>query len=250
LFPSAIQSEYSYAEGHFDVITRPIRQPDPDDYSSEKPAPTHPQQAFVDVNDGKVGLSVINRGLPEYEVKDNADRTIALTLLRSVGDISRDDLLTRPGGNAGWAYETPGGQCLGPHTFQYAIAPHRGTWQDAAIQREAHQHNVPCRVVQTSSRPGPLSRTMSFISIEPAVCIITAIKKSETGDAFIVRFYNASDEAVTAQIRVAQPIKSTELTNLNEETLEALMPASEYTVKVPVGPWEIRTVKFTLESFE
>ena len=244
LFPSDIQADYSYAEGHYDVVKRPIKLPDLNAYPIEKPCPTHPQRAFVDVTDGKVGLAVINQGLPEYEVKDDAGRTIALTLFRGVDAISRPDLLTRPGGNAGWPYATPGGQCLGKHTFRYAIAPHQGNWQDALIYREAHQHNVPCRVVQTESHQGTLPQTLSFVSVTPAAFIISAIKKAEAADALIVRVYNASDAATTGEIRVFQPIKGAALTNLNEELLEAITPSSEYTVAIQARPWEIKTIRF------
>jgi mannosylglycerate hydrolase len=242
LFPSGIQTDYSYAEGHYDVVKRAIRLPDLNEYPIEKPCPTHPQRSLVDVNDGKAGLTIINKGLPEYEVKDDDCRTIALTLLRGVDMISRADLLTRPGGNAGWPYPTPGGQCLGKHTFHYAIAPHQGTWQDALIYREAHQHNVLCRVVQTESHSGELPKTLGFVSVSPASFIVSAIKKAETEDALIVRVYNASDQETTGEIRVFQQIKSAALTNLNEEPLETITPNSEDTVTIHARPWEIKTI--------
>jgi mannosylglycerate hydrolase len=243
LFPSGIQTDYSYAEGHYDVVKRPIKLPDPNAYPIEKPCPTHPQRAFVDVNDGDNGLAIINQGLPEYEVKDDDCRTVALTLLRGVDAISHSDLLTRPGGNAGWPYSTPGGQCLGKHTFHYAIAPHRGTWQDSLVYREAHQHNVPCRIVQADAHPGELPKTLSFVSVSPASFIISAIKKAETEDALIVRVYNASDQETTGEIRVFQQIKRAALTNLNEELLETITPNSEYTVTIQARPWEVKTVQ-------
>ena len=245
LFPSGIDTEYSYAEGHYDVVKRAITLPDPNEYVVEKPSPTHPQRSFVDVNDGDVGIAVINNGLPEYEVRDDEIRTIALTLLRAVNFISRDDLLTRPGGNAGWSYEAPGGQCLGKHTFHYAIAPHEGSWQDALIFREAHQHNSPCRVVQTSSHPGELSQELSFVSVSPASFIISAIKKAEAEEALIVRIYNASDDEVAGEIRVWKKIKGAVLTNLNEESLETITPNSEHTITIQARSWEVKTIKLT-----
>ena len=242
LFPSGIHADYSYAEGQFDVVQRPIRLPDPNAYQIEKPSPTHPQQSFLDVNDGEVGLTLINKGLPEYEVKDDTRRTIALTLLRGVDQISRGDLLTRPGGNAGWPCKTPGGQCLGTHAFHYALAPHRGTWQAGLVHREARQHNVPCRVVQTDSHQGTLAQELSFIEISPASLIISAVKKAETRDALIIRCYNASDEATTGEIRVFPKIKQAALTNLNEEVLEAVTPNSEHSVTFQVRAWEVKTL--------
>ncbi|MCP4403673.1 MAG: hypothetical protein GY801_41005, partial [bacterium] len=215
LFPTGIDTEFSSAEGHYDVVKRAVKLPDPNEYGIEKPSPTHPQRSFVDVSNGEFGLAVINNGLPEYEVKDDACRTIALTLLRSVGFLNQGDLLTRPGGSAGWTYETPGGQCLGKHTFQYAIAPHNGNWQDAVLHREAHQHNISCRSVQTGAHQGEFAQEMSFVSISPVSLIMTAVKKAESGEALIVRYYNASDSEVTGKLELFQAIQRAESTNLN-----------------------------------
>jgi mannosylglycerate hydrolase len=244
LFPSGIQTDYSYAEGQYDVVKRAITLPDPGDNSLEKPAPTHPQQSFVDVNDGSAGLAIINTGLPEYEVKDDDCRTIALTLLRGVGAISRGDLLTRPG-RAGWPYEAPGGQCLGKHRFHYAIAPHKGTWEEGLVHRQAHQHNVPCRVVQTDVHSGELPQELGFITVSPESFIFSAIKKAETEEALIVRIYNASDKEKTGEIQVWQQIKSAALTNLHEEPLEAIVPNSAHTVSIQARPWEVKTIQLT-----
>ena len=245
LFPTGIDSDFSYAEGHYDVMKRSVKLPDSNEYSIEKPSATHPQRAFVDVSDGEFGLAVINNGLPEYEVKDDACRTIALTLLRGVNFISRDDLLTRPGGNAGWPYETPGGQCLGKHRFHYAIVPHQGNWQDAALHQEAHQHNLPCRSVQTDTHAGGLPKKVAFVSVSPSTLIITAIKKAEVDDALIVRCYNASDDDVTGKLELFQAIQRAELTNLNEERVEEIPVISENAVSLEARPWEIKTVKLT-----
>ncbi len=245
LFPTGIQTDYSYAEGHYDIVKRRIPLPDLNEYTIEKPSPTHPQRSFVGVSDGEHGMAVINSGLPEYEVKDDACRTIALTLLRGVGFLNQGDLLTRPGGNAGWTCETPGAQCSGRHTFRYAIAPHPGTWQDAIMYQEAHQHNVPCRTVQTGSHPGELPQAMSFVSISPSALIITAIKKAEHEEALIVRCYNASDDTVTGAIKLFQPIKGAKLTNLNEEPLTEISEISGHSVSVDVRPWEIKTIQLT-----
>lgn len=246
LFPTGIDTDFSSAEGHYDMIQRAVALPYPNGYTIEKPSPTHPQRSFVDVSDGDSGLAVINKGLPEYEVKDDACRTVALTLLRSVGFLSRGDLLTRPGGNAGWTYTTPGGQCLGHHRFQYAVAPHRGTWHDAVIYREAHQHNVACRIVQSDIHQGKMAREMSFCSISSEVFIITAIKKSEREDALIVRCYNASNDEATGTLQVFQKISAAKLVNLNEEYIEELPVDSANTVTVHARPWEIKTLQLVL----
>ena len=113
------------------------------------------------------------------------------------------------------------------------------------MYQEAHQHNVPCRTVQTGSHPGELPQVRSFVSILPSVLIITAIKKAEHEDALIVRCYNASDETVTGEITFFQPIKGAKLTNLNEEPVAEISEISGHSVSVEVRPWEIKTIQLT-----
>ena len=153
-FPSPVHTDWSEAESTFDVVRRPLGVPADTGEWVEQPVPTHPQKTFVDVSDGAAGLMVINRGLPEYEVLREADGsvTVALTLLRCVGWLSRDDYPCRKG-HAGPALETPEAQCLGHHVFEYAIVPHAGNWR--VVYPEAHAFNAPLRAVSTDSHTGP-----------------------------------------------------------------------------------------------
>ena len=57
--------------------------------------PTFPSRRFVDASDGTVGLALVHDGLLEYEVVDDG-RELALTLLRSVGYLSRSEPSLRP----------------------------------------------------------------------------------------------------------------------------------------------------------
>jgi alpha-mannosidase len=92
-FPTGIASDVSHAEQHFGVVTRPIALPPHDASWQEQPVGYHPQKVFADVNDGERGLMIANRGLQEYEALDTRGGvTIALTLLRCVGWLSRADL--------------------------------------------------------------------------------------------------------------------------------------------------------------
>ncbi|MGH2515126.1 MAG: alpha-mannosidase, partial [Ktedonobacterales bacterium] len=146
LFPVPFVADTAEAEGVFEVTARPAHRtgPEPGEPAwllwAETPVNTHPQKRFVDVSDGARGLAVLNRGLPEYEVlhyQDGETSAVALTLLRCVEWLSRDDLATRHN-HAGPAIYTPAAQGLGVHAFEYALVPHPGTWraEDAAVVRE------------------------------------------------------------------------------------------------------------------
>ncbi|MFA5078457.1 MAG: glycoside hydrolase family 38 C-terminal domain-containing protein, partial [Dehalococcoidia bacterium] len=64
-FPAPFRCEDACYDGHFEVVRRPAGAPAYDDSWFEKPAAQQPQRAFVDISDGKTGLMVANRGLPE-----------------------------------------------------------------------------------------------------------------------------------------------------------------------------------------
>jgi alpha-mannosidase len=68
-------------------VNRNIATPDPNDFPGEKPYREHPQLSFAGITDGEVGLMVANQGLYEYEVIDNTEHSIAVTLLRCLDRI-------------------------------------------------------------------------------------------------------------------------------------------------------------------
>jgi mannosylglycerate hydrolase len=220
-FASPVHTNWSEAEGTFDVLRRPLRVPEDTGDWVEQPVPTHPQKAFVNVSDGAAGLMVINRGLPEYEVLCEADgsATVALTLLRCVGWLSRDDYPCRKG-HAGPALETPEAQCLGRHVFEYAIVPHAGNWR--TVYPEAHAFNAPLRAVSSDSHTGPLPLSQSLLRLQGQGVVLSAVKEAEKGDGWIVRCYNILDTAVVAQLQTFVPPRSAWLVNLAEEDLREL----------------------------
>src|SRR5205823_4613313 len=154
IFPIPYRVENVAAEGTFEVRMRPIAAPRPADVAewAEEPVNTFPQKRFVDLSNDTIGLGVLNRGLPEYEIVQEGSAAepmaVALTLLRCVEWLSRDDLSTRRG-HAGPMEYTPEAQCLGEHIFQYALVPHSGDWQEdeALVLREALAFNLPVRAV-------------------------------------------------------------------------------------------------------
>jgi len=241
-FPTPIQTDCSNAEGHFDIVQRPLDLPQDTAGWIEQPAPTHPQRTFVDVNDREVGLMVINKGLPEYEVVKGKTGgvTVALTLLRGVGWLSRDDLHSRRG-HAGPAVETPGAQCLGKQTFEYAIVPHAGSWE--ACFEQAHAFNAPLRAVPIHIHSGQLPPQLSFVQIEPASLVISAIKQAEDEEGLIVRFYNISAEEAKGRLKMYRPFVKATSVNLNEGEI-AELKSDEREVELSVRGKQIVTVKF------
>jgi alpha-mannosidase len=268
-FPSDLETDVASADGHFDVLTRPIALPETEDWD-QPPSPTKHQRTFVDLSDGEAGLAIFNRGLPEYEVlRDGGRNTIAVTLLRCVGWLSRGDLLTRPD-HAGPALPTPEAQCLGTHTFDYAIVPHAGDWH--TITHDAVDYRAPLTVRRGTEQEGvvptkdqlatlkhPIRRTpvdldgelpdtLSLIAIEPATLVLSAIKQSEDGDRLIVRLFNPLEETVEATVRFAFPIEKAHKTNLREKPRDVLSVEQERAVRLSMGSKHVQTLALRLQT--
>ncbi len=245
-FPTPWRVEGSCAESAFDVIERPVDLPMDTNGWIEQPVPTHPQATFVDLSDGHSGLMVANKGLPEYEAfREGNGTTIALTLLRCAGWLSRDDLACRRG-HAGPELETPEAQCLGTYSFDYALIPHTGDWRTAF--NEAHAFNAPLRGIVTDMHAGTLRLEGSFVKISPSSLTVSAIKNPEEGEGLVVRFHNTEDHEVKAEVCLYRPFDRVSLVNLNEEELRELPVDDEGKVSLPVRGKEIVTFKFEFEG--
>lgn len=208
LFPTGIDVETSFAEGQFDVVERPIGVPE----DCPGASPFHPQQRWVDVCDEERGLCIINKGLPEYEVYDDDGRTIAITLLRCVDRLSG-------GGETGGLLLTPDAECIGEHSFDYAIYPHADDWKSAKVWKQAHQHNVPLITTQTGAHDGIFPSTYSFLETSHSELIVSAVKRAEDSDMLVVRFYNTTDADVCDAKITVRGSKAARLLNLNEDII-------------------------------
>jgi alpha-mannosidase len=242
-FPTPIVTESSWAESQFDVVERLIALPTDTGDWAEQPVGTHPQLTFVDVSDGKRGVLLANCGLPEYEVLPGTGEApgavVALTLLRAVGWLSRADLHNRVG-HAGPAMTTPEAQCLGSHTFRYALVPHAGNYLTA--YREAHAFNTPLRAVRADAHEGPLPSCASFVEIWPSAVVLSALKHAEEGDGFILRLLNIAAVPVQARLRLLRGFKEATLVSLREADVLSCLARDTDRLSVPLRAKEIATI--------
>ncbi len=243
LFPSNIQTDYADADGTYMVNRRPIHQSPPAEGWrdwSEDPVDTYPQKRFVAIHDTRSGLAILNRGLPEYEVMPDAEGvTVALTLLRSVGWLSRDDFMTRRG-HAGPMLATPEGQMHGTWSFEYAIMPCAvGGWQaeDARVARAAEAFNIPVWTMTTGSHPGRIAPDGSFVSLGSAELIVSAIKWAEDGNGLIARWYNPTDHLLVADLHTAFPVAHATIVRMDETEMQSISEesAQHWRIQTPAG---------------
>ena len=234
-FPFPFSAASSHADGAFDVVERGLVA----EGGFEAPLATFPSRRWVDVSDGRNGFALFHRGTPEYELVDG--RELAVTLLRSVGWLSRQDLSTRSG-PAGPALETPGAQLQGEHTLRLALYPHAGDWLAGDVHAAAEAFAYSLRGAGARAHGGDLRSTGGGLSIEPASVQLSSL--AAVDGRIECRVYNASDDPVVARIRAGAPLAVQAPASLDlfgNET--APLAIEEGTVALPLRPREIATVR-------
>ncbi len=245
LFPTPIQTGDVISEGHFLVQRRPLVQPAGEDWV-QPPSGTYPQQGYCLLEDRAGGLAVLNRGLPEFAPLAPgplaAGAGIALTLVRSVGWLSRDDFASRRRKNAGPTLYTPDAQCPGPGAYRYALLAYGGDWLGAGVAGWSQRYRAPV-VVNQGVQDGHIPAGAGLLEKGSGATTITAVKKHEQRESLIVRLYNLSAEAVTERLSLGLPVKSAWRVDLLEQRQGAPLEAGGDQVRLSLGPHAIATVE-------
>ncbi|MGH7560786.1 MAG: glycoside hydrolase family 38 C-terminal domain-containing protein [Gemmatimonadales bacterium] len=212
----------------------------------ERPVLTAPAHRFVAAAQGKRGLAVLSPGFFEYEW--TASRDLIVTLLRSVGELSRAGLPERPG-HAGWPEPTPLAQELGAHTIDLALVPVGESDVTAALlERLWEDAFLPIQAVFRRDYAGSAIHEGS-VSLEGDGLVFSAAKPPESGVGLVLRCLNATDEPRRGAWRFGRAIRSAVLVRADESG-SAVLPAVEGGRLVPfeARPWQIVTVKVTPEA--
>jgi len=234
-FPMPFAVTDSYADTPYHVTRRPAIKPRRDPGAPELELPTYPMRAFVDVSGERGGVALISHGLHEYEVIPGGSPELALTLLRAVGWLSRDDLRTRTG-HAGPPMETPGAQVLGSHHFRYSLLFHQGGWEEAAIWRAADTALLPLML----GVGAPISGPAPSIQLEPnCLQMIACIPRA---DGYDLRLLNASDRPQEAIVRVTPAPLAVQQLNLGG-VVQANLESDNGVLRLPLRRWEIATLR-------
>ncbi len=242
LFSPNIDTDRVLADSQFCVVERQQKEYDVREFNIEHPAKVAPMQRFVTVQNEQKAMTLMSYGLPEYELKPDRKGTLALTLLRCVGLLAGEDLITRPGGKSGWHNETPDAQCSGQHTFRYAIYPHRPDETFSDVNEMTEYFHYPLLPVRRKNT-GTLALHGGMVSVSSNRLVLSAVKESEKGDGFIVRAYNPAQTEAMETIHFDRKLRSAHIAKLNEETTELPPMYEEQDVHVRVPPSGIVTLR-------
>jgi alpha-mannosidase len=244
IFPTGLSdADFAYAGGHFTVDARPIKPQGPSDKAVWPDMGTQPHSNFIDISDGETGIAFINDCLTEYQVLDNDQRTVALSLLRSV----KNWICTERVGSDFPSQKQ--GQCLGKHSYRYAIKPHEGTWADADIATEALCFNSALVPIQTRRHTGTFfGSSVSLFEIQNRSLQFSALKAAADRDnSWVLRIFNPTGKRQKTKIRFNKKIKTAWLTNLNEQRQQPLKIEPDGSVQVGVLSQKIITIELYIK---
>ena len=246
-FPTGLVVDKARFDGHFQIVERTLDMPQVDFTWRELPRPEVPQRAFTDVSIASHGLTIANRGLPEVAVlrDEEGKAEIALTLLRCIGWLSRDDLWNRQG-QAGPPLPTLAAQEQATYLFNYAIIPHGVDFGNAVQLAQSFQTDFDALVGQLQS--GRLEGNAQMVTVTPSEFMITALKEAENEAGWILRGVNLSDVTINVKVKPNLPYKSAALVNLDESYLTDLAVNQAGEVELPVGAHKIVTLFFRISE--
>jgi alpha-mannosidase len=220
-FPVSAHNTKATFEIPYGSIERPTTRNTP----AEKAEFEVPALRWADISDAKHGFSLLNDSKYGYDAKGNVLR---LSLLRSPAwpDPHADE---------------------GHHEFTYSLYPHGGDWRDGQSVRRGYELNYKLIARQTDNHQGSLPGAHTFIELQADNIVLTAIKKAQTDDSLILRFYEWAGKEGDVKITLPPGVESAVDADLMERPISEL-PMQGNALSVHAKPYEIKTVKLALSA--
>ncbi|UJG41054.1 MAG: hypothetical protein K9W45_01010 [Candidatus Heimdallarchaeum aukensis] len=237
-FSLPFSSKKTYTSTHFGYIERNSYPKEAENYV-EKPSGIQAQKRWIRVGNekGEEAFTLINKGLPEVELVEGSK--LCLTLLRSVGWLSRSDFPERPM-HAGPFLYTPGAQEENKSfEFEYSIVAHsknknivysdnlseNACLQPISIVVSNNSENKKIEPIITNSNP--------FIRI-------SSLRKKD--GAILVTLYNLSEKKQETTIQVPATVSKVNQIMIDGTVVKELEKV-ENKLKVGFDPIEIKMLK-------
>ncbi len=221
VFDTGVKTDIAESAGHFYIDKRSTI-PQGDLYYPEMQ--TLPKGYFTMLRNNEDGFSMIDNCTCEYEA--NKDGRLFITLFRGVRNVICTEFRS-----AGVFPHEDGGQSLGMLTFEYLLCP----FANAETVMQAERLSAPVKCVQTSKGDGNNADSNSILTI-PEELVLTAFKKAEDSEKYIIRVYNPTESVVCGEIKYQH--KKARIVNLNEDYAEDVD-----LTKLVVEPHKIITIE-------
>lgn len=230
LIPTPFSTQEVLADTQFGSITRPVQDEAMETWQEEgwkeAPVPVWNLLNYAVLRERRNGLALFTEGLREFEVVGDDKKAFALTLLRGVGLLGKEDLLLRPGRPSGIKMPVPDSQMRGALTCRFSLYSFSGTPESAGVAQQAKSWLTPVQCynkipwdamkLNRSTFMTPLS--YSLFSLSPTGCVLSAVKKAEERDELILRLFNPSITSVNdALLAINHSVRRCCETDMNEQ---------------------------------
>ena len=232
LIPTPFMTEQVLSDTQFGSITRPVRDDAMANWQEEgwkeAPVPVWNLLNYAVLQQDRNGLALFTEGLREFEVVGEVEKAFALTLLRGVGVLGKEDLLLRPGRPSGIKMAVPDSQLRGRLDCRFSLLSFSGSPENAGVAQQAKAwltpvqcyNKIPWDAMKLNRAPFSTPDRYSLLTLSPTGCVMSAIKKAEDRDALILRLFNPSESvSCDASLSWNQALKGGCETNLNEQVL-------------------------------
>jgi alpha-mannosidase len=186
----------------------------------ETPVHAAPLHRYVSLFGAERGTTLFSDGLAEYEVLEGG--RVGVTLVRAVGELSRNDLPERPG-HAGWPEPTPLAQCQGPFAGRFALMLHGPRSAQAIHEIETAADDVLSPLQGATLRSAlTIASPTAGLELRGRGLSFSSAKEAEDGGAVALRCINLTDERVEGSWRLGFSAHTARMARLDETPAEAL----------------------------
>lgn len=205
LIPTPFATHEVLADTQFGSVMRPVQDEAMAHWQEEgwkeAPVPVWNLLNYAALQEGRNGLAVFSEGLREFEVVGEAKKTFALTLLRGVGLLGKEDLLLRPGRPSGIKMPVPDSQMRGALHARLCLFSYSGTPLNAGLAQQARAwltpiqcyNKIPWDAMKLNKAAFTVPDSYSLLSMSPVGGQLSTLKKAEDRDEIILRLFNPSD---------------------------------------------------------
>lgn len=167
----------------------------------EAPVPVWNFLNYAALSNGRHGLALFSEGLREVEIIGEEQSVFALTLLRGVGLLGKEDLLLRPGRPSGIKMPVPDSQVRGELHCRFSLLPFTGDPLEAGVAQQAKSwltpvmgyNKIPWDAMKLNRAAIVVPDSYSLFTLPASGCQLSAMKKAEDEEALVLRLFNPSD---------------------------------------------------------
>lgn len=178
-----------------------------------------PMQKWLDLSNSRFGVGIVNDCKYAADVKGS---TIRLSVLRSP---------TYPDPKADEGF----------HNFSFSIIPHSGDWRTGEMARRGMDFNTQLIPIFSETHKGSQPAIHSFFKIDAKNVILSALKKVEDSDNWIIRLYEIYGMKSSVKLTFPRILKAVYESDMMEWNFNQIRHY-EKTLDFVINPYEIKTL--------